>query len=366
MPIRLAIVDGHTLTRYGLNELIAQHSDIEVVAECTSACDASSVIGTVRPDVVTVDVTLPDGNGLQLAREFRDRYADLGIVILTSHGEDDVLFRALETGASAFVAKTAPVEEVLAAIRHAAVAASSFTASGLAVALARRRNMQEQIALSPREMAVLRLLRDGMSIPAIAVAMFISKSTAKTYVARLYDKLGAANRAQALMAAIRYGLIHYEDEVLSAEAAHGMRRARLASRPRVPSPAAAIGGISVVLKGRRAGPVQPAPVLPAGGSQARLPIGGSLLAAGALTRHSYRQVNTGDRREDYPSGGLSHCTSVAASALGRLPGGRTVHRGCDGPEFTVRPAHAQPGPPAVPVVRVRCRSCRSDHLGNVP
>jgi len=210
MPIRLAIVDGHTLTRYGLHELIHQYSDIEIVAECTSAAEASRVIGNVRPDVVTVDVALPDSDGLQLAREFRDRYAGLGIVILTSKGEDDILFRALETGVSAFVAKTAPVEEVISAIRHAAVAANSFTASGLAVAIARRRAAQER--LSPREAQVLRLLRDGLSIPAISMAMFISQSTTKTYVARLYEKLGAANRSQALMKAVRHGLIDSEQD----------------------------------------------------------------------------------------------------------------------------------------------------------
>jgi DNA-binding NarL/FixJ family response regulator len=211
MVIRLAIVDGHTLIRYGLRELITQHPDIEIVAECDSAADAPRVLAAAKPDVVTVDVSLPDGDGLRLARDFRDRYADLGIVLLTSQHEDDVLFRALETGVSAFVAKTAPVAEVLAAIRHAAVAASSFTAAGLAVALARRRTVHERLALSPRETEVLQLLRDGMSIPAIALAMFISPSTAKTYVARLYDKLGAANRAQALMTAVHYGLIQYED-----------------------------------------------------------------------------------------------------------------------------------------------------------
>jgi DNA-binding NarL/FixJ family response regulator len=212
MPIRLAIIDGHTLTRYGLRELATRNSDIEIVAECRSAADAHRMIAVVRPDVVTVEVSLPDGDGLRLAREFRDRHADLGIVVLTSQHEDDLLFRALETGVSAFVAKTAPLEEMLAAIRHAAVAASSFTASGLAVALARRRTLQERLALSPREQEVLRLLRDGLSIPAIAVAMFISHSTAKTYVARLYDKLGAANRAQALMTAMHYGLIHYKED----------------------------------------------------------------------------------------------------------------------------------------------------------
>src|SRR5215469_6333220 len=209
MPIRLAIVDGHTLTRYGLRQLVAQHADIEIVAECGSAAVAPEAIGTSDADVVTIDATLPDGDGMRLARDFRDLYADLGIVMLTSRGEDDVLFRALETGVSAFVAKTAPVEEVLAAIRHAAVAASSFTASGLAVALTRRRSIKDKLALSPRETEVLRFLRDGMSIPAIALAMFISQSTAKTYVVVLYDKLGAANRAQALMTAMRYGRIRH-------------------------------------------------------------------------------------------------------------------------------------------------------------
>lgn len=212
MSIRLAIVDGQTLTRYGLRELIARQPDIELVAECPSGGGAARMLAAATPDVVTVDVNLPDADGLQLARDFRDRYAGLGIVILTSRHEDDVLFRALETGVSAFVAKTAPVEEVLAAIRHAAVAASSFTASGLAVALARRQTMQERLALSPRETEVLRLLRDGLSVPAIAMAMFISQSTAKTYVARLYEKLGAANRVQALMTAVRCGLIQYEQD----------------------------------------------------------------------------------------------------------------------------------------------------------
>ncbi|MGO8960578.1 MAG: response regulator [Streptosporangiaceae bacterium] len=212
MPIHLAVADGQTLVRYGLRELVAQHPDIEIVAECDSAAEVHRMVAAAQPDVVTVDVTLPGGDGLRLARDLRDRYADLGIVILTSQHEDDTLFRALETGVSAFVAKTAPLEEVLGAIRHAAVAASSFTASGLALAVARRRTMQDRLALSPREMEVLRRLHDGLSVPAIALEMFISVSTAKTYVARLYDKLGAANRAQALMTALHHGLIQYQPD----------------------------------------------------------------------------------------------------------------------------------------------------------
>ncbi|GLZ35823.1 putative nitrate/nitrite response transcriptional regulatory protein NarL [Lentzea sp. NBRC 105346] len=209
MTIRIVVVDGHTLTRYGLSKLAASSTDIEIVAETGSALDAPRVIASLSPDVVTVDVALPDGDGLRLARELRDRYPSMGIVVLTSHGEDDVLFRALETGVSAFVSKAAPVEEVLGAIRHAAVAASSFTASGLASALARRHQATSRLGLSPREREVLLLLRDGVSVPAIARALYVSQSTAKTYVSRLYEKLGASNRSQALMTALRDGLIRH-------------------------------------------------------------------------------------------------------------------------------------------------------------
>jgi len=175
MPIHLAIVDGQTLTRFGLRGLVAQHSDIEIVAECRSAADAPAMIAAARPDVVTVDVALPDGDGLRLAQQLRGRYADLGIVMLVSGQQDDVLFRALETGLSAFVSKTAPLDEVLCAIRHAAVAPLSFTASGLAMAVARRRSMQDRLTLSPRETQVLRLLHDGLSTPAIASQNAIRK-----------------------------------------------------------------------------------------------------------------------------------------------------------------------------------------------
>jgi DNA-binding NarL/FixJ family response regulator len=212
VPISLGLIDGQTLVRFGLRELVSQHSDIEIAAECKSAAEALDMVASARLDVVTVEAVLPDGDGLQLARDLRERYPDLGIVVLTSLQCDDILFRALENGASAFVAKTAPLAEVLSAIRHAAVAASCFTASGLATAIARRRATQDRLTLSPRETEVLRLLHDGLSVPAIALEMFISVSTAKTYVARLYDKLGAANRAQALMTAMHHGLIQYHQD----------------------------------------------------------------------------------------------------------------------------------------------------------
>lgn len=211
--ISVVVIDGHTLTRYGLLRLVSADAEISVVGECGLASEAQALVASARPDVVVLDVMLPDADGLRLARDLRDRHPGLGIVVLTSQDQDDVLFRALENGASAFVAKTAPNTELLGAIRHAAVAASSFTATGLAPALARRGRVAVKgcsLSLSRREQEVLALLADGHSVPAIAGAMFVSLSTAKTYVARLYEKLGATNRANAIMTALRLGLITAE------------------------------------------------------------------------------------------------------------------------------------------------------------
>lgn len=213
MRIHLIVVDGHTLTRYGFRELVAGQPDMEIAAECSLAAEALLAVAAFKPDVVTVDVSLADGCGLELAKQLRDRYRNLGIVILTSRDQDDVLFRALEIGVSAFVSKAAPLDELLSALRHAAVAPSSFTAAGLARALTRRQTARTRLALSPREAEVLELLHRGLSIPAIATRMYISPSTAKTYVSRLYEKLGAANRSQALVMAFRTGLIQFEHDI---------------------------------------------------------------------------------------------------------------------------------------------------------
>lgn len=227
MTIHLGIIESHTMIRYGLRELVSGHADIEVAAECTMASAAGQMIHAASPDVVTVVTVatdLTDGNGMRLAKELRARHPDLGIVMLAAGEEDDLMFRALEAGVSAFVLRTAPVEEVIAAIRHAAVAPLSFTASGLAAAISKRQTVQQQ--LSPRERQVLSLLSGGMSIPAMAQVMFISPSTAKTYVARLYEKLGAANRAQALMTAMHHGLVRWQPTAgVPRDLAHAARQA---------------------------------------------------------------------------------------------------------------------------------------------
>ena len=209
------VVDEHPLVRWALSQIATDQADIAVVGEVARATDGVSQVFAFRPDVVTVDCSQPNNGGWQLVRDLRDNFPTLGIVVLTSTGSDDELFRALDTGASAFVSKAAPILEVMSAIRHSAYASDAFSAAGLAPALRRRHESVQRTTLSARERQILLLLHDGMSVPAIAKELFVSLSTAKTYVARLYEKLSARNRAQALMSAVRLGM--FEDYRMATE-----------------------------------------------------------------------------------------------------------------------------------------------------
>jgi DNA-binding NarL/FixJ family response regulator len=203
---KVLLVDDHEIIRQGLRRAFERQDDFEVVGEAGSVSEASRLIGLLAPDVVIFDVRLPDGSGIEAAARARSANQDLGIVILTMYAGDEQLFAALDAGASAFVPKNAPTEEVVSAARHAASMPGSFSATDLADAM-RRRLAPQGPQLSPREREVLDLLADGLSVSLISQRLFISESTTKTHISKLYDKLGAANRAQALMTALRAGLL---------------------------------------------------------------------------------------------------------------------------------------------------------------
>jgi len=203
------LVDDHELIRQGLRRAFERTGDFTVVGEAGSVADALALIEARQPNVVIFDVRLPDGSGLDAARKVRAQRPDVGIVVLTMYAGDEQLFGALEAGASAFVPKDAPAEDVVAAARHAAVSPRAFTASDLAEAM-KRRLTPTGPQLSPREKEVLKLLADGLGVAAISKQLFISESTTKTHISKLYEKLGAANRAQALMTAMRLGLISHD------------------------------------------------------------------------------------------------------------------------------------------------------------
>jgi DNA-binding NarL/FixJ family response regulator len=208
MTIQVVIVDDHNLVREGIARLIDSEPDLAVKAQASSLAGGQALMTEGGADVLVVDVTMPDGSGLTLARSARAADPELGIVVLTMHNDDDTLLEALDAGASALVLKSSSADEVLDAIRRAASAPDAFTATGLGAALRRRDTVAAaKPILTPRETEVLMRLVDGDSVATVAKQLFMSESTVKTHVARVYEKLGAHNRASAIMAAVRLGFV---------------------------------------------------------------------------------------------------------------------------------------------------------------
>lgn len=211
MPISVLLIDDHHLIREGLRRAFEREGDCHIVGEGGTVAEAIREASLLIPDVAIIDVRLPDGSGLDAIRAIRTQHPVMGLVVLTMYAGDDQLFAALEAGASAFVPKNAPAEDVILAARHAAVSPRSFSAADLADAM-RRRMEPRGPQLSPREKEVLQLLADGFSVSGISKQLFISESTTKTHISKVYDKLGAGNRAQALMSALKLGLLRQSTE----------------------------------------------------------------------------------------------------------------------------------------------------------
>ncbi|HEX7739796.1 MAG TPA: response regulator transcription factor [Marmoricola sp.] len=204
--LTVMLVDDHELIRQGLAGAFARAGGFEVVGQAGSVKDAIEQARACGPDVVITDVRLPDGSGLDIVRTLRAERPEVGIVVLTMHAGDDQIFAAMDAGASAFVGKHAPSTDVITAARQAATAPRTFACAELAQAMVRRLTSTAP-RLTEREHDVLQLLAEGLGNSAIAAQLYISESTAKAHVARIYEKVGATNRAQALMAALRLGLL---------------------------------------------------------------------------------------------------------------------------------------------------------------
>jgi DNA-binding NarL/FixJ family response regulator len=204
--IRVMLVDDHELIRNGLARAFEREPVMQIVAQAGSVVQALAAWEEHRPDVVVTDLQLPDGTGFDIIRAVRQQSDTTGLVMLTMHSGDEQIFTAMEAGASAFVGKDAPSSDVVGAARHAHVSPRTFMCTGLAAAMLRRAS-DDRPRLSEREQEVLELLAEGLGTGAIAGKLYMSESTAKTHIARIYQKLGATNRAQALVTAMRLGML---------------------------------------------------------------------------------------------------------------------------------------------------------------
>jgi DNA-binding NarL/FixJ family response regulator len=205
-PTRVLLVDDHDLIRDGLTGIFGIEPNMRVVGTAKTVAAAVELYEELRPDVIVTDLQMQDGTGLDVVREVRKARSDTGVVVLTMHSGDEQIFAAMEAGASAFVGKDAPSSEVVEAARHAAVSPRSFLCAGLTDAVLRRATATAS-QLTDREHDVLKLLADGLSAAEIGSRIHLSESTVKSHLAKIYQKLGVTNRAQALVTAMRAGLL---------------------------------------------------------------------------------------------------------------------------------------------------------------
>ena len=205
-PIGILLVDDHELIRSGLGSVIDLETDLSVIGTASTVAEALTSYEELRPAVVVADLQLPDGTGLDIVRAIRNQSDTTGLIVLTMHSGDEQIFAAMQAGASGFVGKDSPAGEVVKAARHAAVSPRAFICAGLAGAMMRRTS-GESTKLTDREHEVLLLLAEGLGAAQIGKKLYLSESTAKSHIARIYQKLGAANRAQALVTAMRIGLL---------------------------------------------------------------------------------------------------------------------------------------------------------------
>lgn len=200
------LVDDHELIRSGLSGMFNLEQDMAIVGVASTVAEALTKYDELQPDVVVADLQLQDGTGLDIVRAIRNQSDTTGLIILTMHSGDDQIFAAMHAGASGFVGKDAPSGEVVKAARHAHMSPRSFICTGLVGAMTRHQ-ASDSTKLSEREHEVLLLLADGLGAAAIGEKLYLSESTAKSHIARIYQSLGATNRAQALVTAMRIGLL---------------------------------------------------------------------------------------------------------------------------------------------------------------
>jgi DNA-binding NarL/FixJ family response regulator len=226
-PIRVLLVDDHAVMRAGFRMILESAGDIVVVGEAATATEAVAAASVLRPDVVCMDVQMPDMDGLEATRRIvADPSIDAAVVVVTTFDRDDYLFEALAAGASGFLLKNAGPEELVSAVRVAAAGDALLAPEVTRRVIARFTQTQTQPAvvatplpvrppepariavdLSEREDEVLRLVAQALSNAEIASRLHIGEATVKTHVSNVLQKLGARDRVAAVVFAHRNGLV---------------------------------------------------------------------------------------------------------------------------------------------------------------
>jgi len=206
--IRVMIVDDHGMVRRGLAAYLKNEDDLELVGEARDGQEALKVCEKVRPDVVLMDLIMPELGGVAATHLIRKRWPDVQVIALTSFKDKDLVRNALEAGAISYLLKNVSGDDLVGAIR-AAHAGRSILASEAVQALIQPSEPEARLgqSLTLREREVLALLVKGLTNPEIAEKLVISPSTAKVHVSHILSKLQVSNRGEAIALAIKYGLV---------------------------------------------------------------------------------------------------------------------------------------------------------------
>ncbi|MFF8843361.1 response regulator [Streptomyces sp. NPDC015127] len=216
-PIRVFLLDDHEVVRRGVSDLLADEPDMEVVGEAASAEQALARGPALRPHVAVLDVRLPDGDGITVCRELRNRMPSLACLMLTSFDDEDALLDAIMAGAAGYVLKQIKGTDLMAAIRTVATGQSMLDPATTARLMNSLRGPAtppyEEDArlavLSERERAVLDLVGEGLTNSQIGKRLYLSEKTVKNHISRLLSKLGVERRVQAAVIAAQ---VHEHEE----------------------------------------------------------------------------------------------------------------------------------------------------------
>lgn len=205
-PIRLLIVDDHPVVRGGLRGIFAGDEGFEVVGEAANGAEALAVAPGLRADVVLMDLSMPEMGGVEATRRLRQVMPSAQVLVLTTYDTEADVLPAIEAGATGYLLKDAPREELVRAVRAAARGEGVLSPSVAGRVLARVR-APVQDSLSQRELEVLRLVASGVPTRDAAATLFVSEATIKTHLLHIYDKLGVRDRAAAVGEAYRRRLL---------------------------------------------------------------------------------------------------------------------------------------------------------------
>ena len=219
-PIRVLIVDDHALFRRGLQMVLAEEADIEVVGEASDGAEAVEKAGQALPDVVLMDIRMPRSSGIEACRAMKELSPSAKIVMLTISDEEEDLFEAIRAGASGYLLKDIPYDEVADVVRAVHGGQSLINPSMAAKLLAEFAAMASRDGTAPaeqvlaprlteREIQVLKLVARGMNNRDIAKELFISENTVKNHVRNILEKLQIHSRMEAVMIAVRENLIEF-------------------------------------------------------------------------------------------------------------------------------------------------------------